>query len=196
MAKSDASLVYEVHQQQAIVLLRELTVKLYKRNPNQLPGRFTINERLESLFEVPDFLEFKECGGAIETELMEQVLATEFQGDRVFCLMAGLLGMIRHSFSYKTEFFVTASLDEQKLYKSARNIERLAWRLRTIPEGRSAPLLLTNSTDSKPVNLSFERLFGKLIAQQDMLALIVAGKNKRAINYIVRQIGSFFFLPL
>ncbi len=188
--------MYELHYKQAIALLRELTVKLYKRNPNQLPGHITVNERVESLFEVPDFLEFKECGGAIETELMEQVLATDFKGDRVFCLMAGLLGMVKHSYSYKQTFFMTSSLDEQKLYKSARNTERLAWRLRTVPEGSNAPLLLTNSLEENSVNLSFERLFGKLIAQQDMLALIVSEKNKRAINYVVRQIGSFFFLPL
>ncbi|MFK8019761.1 MAG: hypothetical protein AB8B86_08335 [Pseudomonadales bacterium] len=196
VAKSDASLVYELHYEQTMGLLRELTIKLYKRNPRQLPGHIAVNERLHSLFEVPDFLEYKECGTDIETQLMERVLAVSFQQDRVFCLMAGLVGMIKHSFNYKSEFFLLDSLDEQKLYKSARNIERLMWRLAQNMPQTGKPLLLTNSLQSEAVNLSFERLFGKLIGQQDVLAQIVAGKNKRAINYVARKIGSFFFLPL
>lgn len=196
VAKTDTSLVIEMHYQQTRDLMRTLTRKLYKRNPSQLPANKTIDERVERLFGVHDGLGFSECGSGVETELMEAVLHESFQGDRVFCLMAGLVGMVNHSFAYKSEFYVTDTLDQQKLYNSARNVERLAWRLRKPAADSNQPYLLSNSVQAGQINLSFERLFGKLIALQDILALIVADQNKRAINYVVRRIGSFFFLPL
>ncbi len=196
VAKTDTSLVMEVHRKQTRELLRTLTVKLYKRNPRELPGNQLVKERLNSLFASASYLESRECGPEIETALMERSLAIGFRGDRVFCLMAGLIGMFNHSYNYKLEFYITDSLDEQKLYKSARNVERLAWRLRNSKSESGEPLLLSNSTEAGHINLSFERLFGKLIAHQDALAEIMADKNKRAINYMVRSLGSFFFVPL
>ncbi len=196
VAKTDTSLVIETHYQQTRELLRQLTRKLYKRNPSQLPANATVKERLGQLFGVQDGLGFKECGPGVEIELMEAALNESFQGDRVFCLMAGVVGMINHSFAYKSDFYVTDTLDQQKLYNSARNLERLAWRLRQPVGELHKPLLLSNSVQAGHINLSFERLFGKMIALQDILALIVADQNKRAINYVVRRISSFFFLPL
>lgn len=193
IAKDDTSLVYELHYAETQRLLEELMRKLYKRNPVQLPGDRLVDERVHSLFEVTDFIEFRECGRAVETKLMEQALAPQFSGDRVFCLMAGLNSMMRHSYGYRSRFYVTDSLNEQKLYKSARNIERLAWRLRA---GATEAPLLSDSLDENAPNLSFQRLYGKLIAHQDMMAKIAADANKRTINYVVRSLGSFFFLPL
>lgn len=196
VAKTDTSLVIETHYQQTRELLRELTIKFYKRNPSQLPANKTVEHRVASLFGVHDGVGFSECGPGVEIELMEAALKDSFHGDRVFCLMAGLVGMVNHSFAYKSDFYVTDTLDQQKIYNSARNLERLSWRLRQVATGSNRPHLLSNSVEAGQINMSFERLFGKLIALQDILALIVADQNKRAINYVVRRIGSFFFLPL
>ncbi|MFK7731530.1 MAG: hypothetical protein AB8B48_07885 [Pseudomonadales bacterium] len=196
VAKTDTSLVIETHYQQTREILKELTGKFYKRNPSQLPTSKTVDERVASLFGVHDGVGFSECGPGVEIELMEASLKESFRGDRVFCLMAGLVGMINHSFAYKDSFYVTDTLDQQKIYHSARNLERLSWRLRQASANSNQPLLLSNSVEPGHINMSFERLFGKVIALQDILALIVADQNKRAINYVVRRIGSFFFLPL
>lgn len=196
VAKSDTAMVFDLHYRTSMELLRELTEKLYRRNPMYLPAGKTIQQRQHSLFDVPDFLEYRECGELIETELMEATLQPTYKPDRVFCLMAGLVGMVKRSYEYKTRFYVLDKLDEQKLYKSARNIERLAWRLQNVKQADGQPLLLSNSTEAGNINLSYERLFGKLISLQDTMAKIAADKNKRSINFVVRRVGAFFFIPL
>jgi len=196
VAKTDTALVFDLHYNSSILLLRDLTVKLYKRNPVHLPSGVTVDDRLHSLFNVPDFLEYRECGEQIETELMQAALQSDYSPDRVFCLMAGLTGMVKRSYNYKTRFYVLDRLDEQKLYKSARNMERLAWRLQHTRSDDGQLLLLSNSIEPGNINLSYERLFGKLIALQDTMASIVADRNKRSINFVMRRVGSVFFIPL
>jgi hypothetical protein len=44
--------------------------------------------------------------------------------------------------------------------------------------------------------LSFEREFGKLIAQQDTLARIIAEKSNRTIVRAVQSVASVVFLPI
>jgi hypothetical protein len=180
-----------VHYQSTRELLKELTIKLYKRNPSQLAKSDRLaEERVAQLFAHSGTLQFPELGEGAETVLMERALSKEFKGDRVFCLMAGLIGMVNHSYNYLDDFYLLHKLDEQKLYKSARNIERLAWRL------NNKPLLLTNSLKKGHANLSFERLYGKLIAHQDAMALIAADSNKRVRNFMVQGVASVLFMPL
>lgn len=191
IAKSDTSLVIDIHRQATRALLKELTIKLYKRNPRELAKNDRLlDERLAQLFAHGGTLQFPELGEGIETVLMERALSPEFNGDRVFCLMAGLIGMMNHSYNYLDDFYLLHKLDEQKLYKSARNIERLAWRL------NNKPLLLTNSLQPNKLNLSFERMYGKLIAHQDAMALIAADSNKRVRNFMVQGVASVLFMPL
>ena len=57
-------------------------------------------------------------------------------------------------------------------------------------------MLLTNSLPGEPRNLSYERLFGKLIARQDLVARIVADKGQRALRTVVHSLASAVFLPL
>ncbi len=110
-------------------------------------------------------------------------------------MMAGVNGMIRHAYGYKEEFFMFDQLDQQKLYESARNVEILVWRL-AHSGGASGPLLLTNSLPGERTNLSFERLFGKLISSQDMMAGVVALKNERLINRTAQNVAALVFFPL
>lgn len=127
-----------------------------------------------------------------------------FQGDRVFAVVVGLAGMLREAYGFKDEFYLLDDLDQQKLYISARNIEVLVWRLSQSRDKHGRPLIYTNgfvqlaTNENLPgeVNLSFERLFGKLIAHQDMLANIMAGKTQRAINSVAHSLVSMTFMPL
>ena len=47
-----------------------------------------------------------------------------------------------------------------------------------------------------PDNLSFERLFGKMIALQDMMAEITANSGNRTINRVVQGAATMIFLPI
>lgn len=204
LAKSDIDFVADAHYASAQRLLRELNTKLYRRNPVQLThGRVlsggsapTAASREQQLFRANGPLIFDELGGRRGTRAMEFALAPGFEGDRVFALMAGLTGMVRHSYDYRAEFFMLDNIDEQKLYQSARNVEILLWRLSRARSRSGQPLILTNHRSGEVDNLSFERLFGKLIATQDMLAEIAAQKNNRLINQVAHNAASLVFFPL
>jgi hypothetical protein len=45
-------------------------------------------------------------------------------------------------------------------------------------------------------NLSYERVFGKLIALQDTMAIILAGKKSRTLIKIIQRMATVFFLPV
>lgn len=105
--------------------------------------------------------------------------------------------MLHASYEYRDEFFLLNDLNQQKLYNSARNLEAVAWRLANRHQADGTPFLLSNgvSTDGVP-NYSFERIFGKLIAYQDMMARIVSDKTNRAIKTVVVGFASSTLLPI
>jgi hypothetical protein len=45
-------------------------------------------------------------------------------------------------------------------------------------------------------NLSFERLFGKLIATHDGNAEFIADKTNRRIKYVIQEVARLIFLPV
>ncbi len=198
IAKTDIDMVADTHLRQVNSLLRELTVKLYKRNPAELtkkPGQ-TIETRLSQLFDRPGDLRFAELDKQHDIKAILLAFDPEFSGDRVFALMAGLCGMISQSYNFQDEFFLLDRLDGQKLYNSARNIEILVWRLSNKRDQAGRLFLLTNGEENGVANLSFERLFGKMIALQDMLATIIADRNNRTINTVVHGIATAAFIPI
>ncbi len=197
LAKSEMDMVADTHLTSANDIMRELAIKLYARNPVQLKKTDqSVEERLHLLFNIENHhLRFNELDDKAATELISLALDDNFEGDRVFALMVGLTDMIRSAYDNKPEFFIIDQLDEQKLYNSARNVEILTWRLRQPSEHSNLPLILTNATGDE-INLSFERLFGKLIANQDMMALLISQKNHRAIRSAAHTIGSMAFLPI
>lgn len=197
LAKSDISLVADAHIRESNVLLESLVTKLYKRNPRELnknPGQ-SIENRIHQIFGDPEQLRFAELDHRESIEAILLGFDDEFRGDRVFALAVGLRGMLYRAYNQRTELFMLDQLDAQKLYNSARNIEILAWRLAHRRQANGELFLLTNSTD-QTINLSFERLFGKLIAVQDMMAQITADRTERTINKIVHGIASAVFLPV
>jgi hypothetical protein len=54
----------------------------------------------------------------------------------------------------------------------------------------------TDSTAGITDNTSFDRLYGKLIANQDMVAHIMAGRSKRNISSAVQSATTFVFMPI
>ncbi len=85
------------------------------------------------------------------------------------------------------------SLDQQKLFNSARNIEVLAWRLSHTRDDSGKLLLLSNSRPGEEENLTYERLFGKMISIQDMMSFIIAGKWERGVSSVIKRA---VFLPM
>ena len=196
--KSNIDLVADAHLQEMNNLLRTLMIKLYKRNPRELQkiSNKSIKSRLTQIFGQPGELKFEELNYKQRIEAMLLSFDERYQGDRVFPLMVGLVGMIRKSYNDQSEFFLLDTLDQQKLYNSARNIEILVWRLSNKQDQQGRLFFLTNEAEGQISNLSFERIFGKMIAIQDMMARIIADKTNRTINYVVHKLATATFLPV
>lgn len=204
LAKFDIDSVADAHRAQVDHLLGDLLIKLYKRNPRELgksPGASVTTQQqklsrfLSELDELQSAAERADAGKRALLS-MNTALSPNYKGDRVFLLMQGLSGMISQAYNNKREFFVLDQLDEQKLYNSARNIEIVMWRLRTKRDERGDLLLLTNGLSGESQNLSFERLFGKLIQLQDMMATIASGRTQRTIAYVTKSVATMTFMPL
>lgn len=194
LAKTEIDMVADLHVEAVNTLARELAIKLYKRNPRELakvPG-MTLERRLALLLGSPRLITHPELNNLYAEKAVPLAFDPAFQGDRVFALMVGITGMLHASYDYRNEFFLLNEIDQQKLYNSARNLEAVAWRLNTYRLPNGEPFLLAND----PANLSFERLLGKLIAHQDMMARIVSDATNRAINTVVHGIASTTLLPI
>ncbi len=197
LAKSDINMVTDEFILETRRLVRELMSKLYGRNPDQL-RRGAVNTaegRLQQLQETPGPLAFRELEGTQEIAALELVFDPEFEGDRVFALIVGLGGMLRRAYGYDTEYYLFDALDPAVLETSARNTEILLWRLKHNRRDDGAPFLITSEYQGRIDNLSFERLFGKLIALQDMMARIAGDAGDRRVTKAVHTATSVF-IPL
>lgn len=197
-AKSDIDQVAEIH----ITLIREhlatLMRKLYKRNPHQWrgankPSAEFVVQRVFRTARVPDFVELN---GHRSIDAIRLAFDDSYSGDRVLALISGLTAMVHKAYGEKHEFYILDTLDPQKLYNSARNIELAAWLLRTRTNDKGQPLVLSHSGAKEEINLSFERLFGKIISLQDTLAQIVAGRSNRTVRTVVHRMVGAVFLPI
>ena len=197
IAKSDINLVTDEFIFETRAQVRELMLKLYGRNPGQLQrGRVeTVEDRLRQLRDTPGPLDFKELASRQEIDALELVFDPGFEGDRVFALTVGLGGMLRRAYGYDTETFMFDSLDSDALQTSARNIEILIWRLKNNRQSDGSPFLVTSEYRGSIDNLSFERLFGKIIALQDMMATIASDAGNRRVTKAVHTATSVF-IPL
>lgn len=208
LAKSDIDMVSDLHRKHLLMLSRELTLKLYKRNPKELHKSTgtTLDRRLEQIF--PPVRQdnnhqylpretWAELNNKDSVDAIELAFDPVFQGDRVFALMIGITGMIDVSYDHQQAFYLTSKLDAQKIYTCARNLERVAFLLRTRMGDDGQPMLLSNGATAQGVaNLSYERLFGKMIANQDLLAEILADSTNRTINRVVHGAASMTLLPI
>jgi len=196
MAKTDIDDVAEIHINQVNNLLKELTIKLYKKNPNELKKTqgSTIESRLNDIFACP-YKNYEELDSQEDVDAILSGFEPQFQGDRVFAVMYGLYTMIHKSYNSKCELFMFDYLDAQNLYNSARNIEIFVWRLKTRKKSDGSLFILTNSLKGEVINISYERIFGKLIAHQDTMAQIISRRTNRIIKEVVQMAG-MAFLPI
>lgn len=197
LAKSDVDMVADEFIDETRLLVRELTVKLYKRNPRELSKNhgMTIAARVQQIKNRPGALYFPELDGRQEVAAMELVFNPDYTGDRVFALVVGLGGMLRHAYGYNPELFLFDSLDSDRLLASAHNVEVLLWRLKNTRRSNRNPFLVTSEYQGVTDNLSFERLFGKIIVLQEMMARIAGDASHRHLNKAVHTASSVF-IPL
>lgn len=197
LAKGDIAFVGDIHIRRMDMMLRQLTSKLYRRNPRHLPEQLTIEQRQNQLFsniETP--LVFEELYQRKSSDAIDLAFNENFKGDRVFAFMVGVSEMVRRSYGYNEELFLTDSLDQQGLYNCARNLEIALWRLKNKRDANGQLFILSNSQPGERRNLSYERLFGKMIATQDNMAEIVADRTNRTITKVVQKVATAVFLPI
>jgi len=198
LVRSDIDLVAEVNAKECLASARLLTEKLYRRNPREWrKGGFTdMDAALARAFDPRYQFRFAELGDARGADAILLAFKPEYAGDRVFAFGAGLASMVLSSYNGKTEFYLTDSLDAQKLYNAARNIEIAAWKLANARDARGELMILSNEAAGGAPNLSFEREIGKMIAYQDTMAQIAAQRTNRTIRKAVQTLATAVFLPI
>jgi len=196
--KTTVDMVTEDHAATMQALMEKLLVKLYRRNPTELAkiNGQTIQKRQGSLFSDNAPETFEELGRKRGIDAILLCFDEKYAGDRVFALMAGLRDMLWASYNNRKTFYFYDTLDPQPLYNSARNIEILVWRLNHRVDSSGRVFLLTNQAAGPSPNLSFERLFGKMIAIQDQLAIIIADRTNRTIVDVTYRLATAAFIPI
>lgn len=199
LAKSDIDEVIEIHQEHLMRDLKKLMVKLYKRNPKGRydRGKRSIQESADLVFSKPYYVGFPKWKNLKGSELIHLAFSDSYRGtDRVLPFILGLRRMLMASYDNHTEFFFTVSINEQKIYNSARNIEIAAWLLAEKRDKHGRLFILSDSVEKEIRNLSYQRLIGQMIATQDNLARIISHKEGRLIKTVVVKAASMVFLPI
>lgn len=200
IVKSDVDRVMEASRGEVDASLKRLAEKLYRRNPREWrkAGLASLDEAMTRLFDEPRA--HAELA-RIQPELRESKAALaafreDFSGDRVLALIVGLRDMVDAAFEHKSEFYLFDSLEAQKLYNCARNVEIAVWKLNSTRDSEGRPVLYANEGDTAMRNLSFEREFGRLIGQLDFLSIVVADKNGRTLTRLAQNVATALFLPV
>ena len=200
IAKSDIDRVADLHRREVFVGVRVLADKLYRRNPREWKkgGNASIEAALDRLLDPRTGWRLAEADSRRDTDAILLSLREDYAGDRVAAFIAGIGGMLNAAFDNKTEFFMLDELDPQKLYNSARNLEIAAWKLANARDASGTLLLLSNemAQGAQPANLSFEREFGKMIGNLDLLAVLLADKGHRIIARVAQSLATAVFLPV
>lgn len=189
VVKNDIDLVTETHQTVVFEALKQLATKLYKRNPQEWKkeGHKSLQMAVRAITTEP-FVLLNEQTSAEQIRLS---FDETYQGDRVKAYIVGLETMILASYDNHRSFYFYHMLDAQKLYDSARNLELASWLIRTKHKS-NGELFLLSSAGSDELNLSFERLFGKIINAQDMIAQITADRSHRQIKNVIQSLATAF----
>jgi hypothetical protein len=199
IAKTDVDIITEIHVSNANNYIEDLIIKLYKMNPKYISKNKefdTVSSVIIDIFKEVDKSKLDRTGQE-NINLILKGFSKDFNGDRIYLICKGLYGMINASYNYKRKFYLTdPKLDAQKIMNTAINIETLVWRLSNEKENNIL-LIKTNSIDdNKNINLSFERLFGKLINNQENMAKIISSQQGRIIQKAAKGIVSSIFLPI
>jgi hypothetical protein len=197
LAKTEIDRVADADRQEVFAGLMLIAEKLYKRNPKEwkkagVASREEALERLRNRF----YRSLPELGGAREAQAALLAFNENYAGDRVAALMLGLLTMVDAAFEHKAEFFMFDSLNEQKLFNCARNMEIAIWKLGNDRNSANELFLLSNELDAANRNLSFEREFGRITGLLDFMAKILADRNGRGLSRATQAVVSTVFLPV
>ena len=195
LAKSDTAFFVEAVRSELDQSLGLLLVKLYRRNPVQLPTNTTIEVRVEQLKAAR--LNLQEFDSRKPDQLVRMAFHPDFTGDRVYAFVAGLQSMINHAFDHRREFLLLDDLPTaQFIYNSARNIETAAYLLRTKRTTDGKPYLYADGIQDQILNASYSQLMGGMIGLQDALSTALASKDQRTLNAVARGAASIVFLPV
>jgi hypothetical protein len=197
LVKSDIDRVMDASRELVMAALERIADKLYRRNPREWKkARYAGRE--PALAELLRYRERAPASLAGKTEGAAALLAfnPDYAGDRVAALMYGLLTMTDAAYEHKDEFFMLDSLDAQKFYNCARNMEIAIWKLAATQDAEGKPLIYSNEIEGAQQNLSFEREFGGIIMLLDYIARILADKNGRAITRVTHSFATSIFLPV
>ena len=199
LVKNDFDRMADVELAENTQSLKNLMLKLYKRNPNQLAKSTTdpVEKMLDWVFEgeLQHHWKFKEIENKQGTDAIFLAFDAQYQGDRVLPFIVGIHTMLLKAHGNKTEFYLTDKIEPQLIYNVARNIEIAAWKLSTARDASGNLYLLSNELNDKDRNLSFEREFGKMIGRTDLYAIALAEKSQRLISRIAQSIATMAFLP-
>jgi hypothetical protein len=198
LAKTDIDRVAEAQQREIFSNLKVLAEKLYRRNPRELKksGSSALRDGVARVFEGQHGWRFAELKGARDIQAIHLAFRDDYQGDRVLAFVAGVASMIQTAFNDKTEFYVVDALDPQRLYNAARNVEVAVWMLSTKRSPGGELYLRSNEATGDAVNLSYEREFGKIIGNLDVLSKVIADKENRTIVKVVQSVATAVFLPI
>jgi len=198
IAKSDIDIITEIHANNAKEYIEDLIIKLYKINPVYLSKNQnfdTVSAVIINIFQEVDIKTIDKTGKE-NIDLILKGFDKNFNGDRIYFICKGLYGMINASYNFKRKFYLTdQKLDPQKLMNTAINVETLVWRLSNTKKNGQL-LITTNNIKENKINLSFERLFGKLIHNQENMARIISSQQGRIVQKAAKGIVSTIFLPI
>lgn len=199
LGKMDFDRIADVEIRENTESMRAIMLKLYRRNPRELQKSTSdVAEKMVSwVFDgtAQHHLLFPEINNLQGTDAIFLAFNPHYTGDRVLPFIVGLHTMLIKAHNDKTDFYLTDSLDPQRIYNVARNIEIATWKLSNARDEHGKLYLLTNEMSDKDKNLSFEREFGKMIGRTDLYAIALAEKSQRLISRVMQNMATALFLP-
>jgi hypothetical protein len=199
LAKTDFDRITDVEVRENTESLRTLMIKLYKRNPHELEKSTSDSAEKMATWVLDGAAQhhykFESINNLQDTEAIFLAFKADYQGDRVLAFIVGLQTMLIKAHGGKTDFYFTDSVDPQRIYNVARNIEIAAWKLSNSRNAAGNLYLLTNEMNEKEKNLSFEREFGKMIGRTDLYAITLAEKSERLLSRVMQNLATALFLP-
>ncbi len=197
LGKSDFDRMADVEMRENTESLKALMVKLYKRNPKELKKTTSspLEKMVDWVFDGNHNWQFESIQNKQELDAIFLSFNPEYDGDRVLPFIVGLQTMLIKAHGGKTEFYLQDTIDPQKIYNAARNVEIAAWKLSNARDANGQLYLLTNEINEKERNLSFEREFGKIVGRTDLFAVALAEKSQRFITRVIQNLATAAFLP-
>ncbi|PKO48919.1 MAG: hypothetical protein CVU31_03135 [Betaproteobacteria bacterium HGW-Betaproteobacteria-4] len=197
LLKSEVDRIADTNRAEVVSGLLLIADKLYKRNPKEWKkGGAVSREAAVDRLRQRQHGSWAEFSGLHEGAIASLAFTEIYSGDRVTALIYGLLSMVDAAFEHKDEFYLLDSLNEMKLYNSARNMDIAIWKLGHDRTVAGELFLLSNELDPANRNLSFEREFGRLMGLLDFMAKVVADRNGRTFSRLSQSVASAIFLPV